>query len=143
MEKVSIIVPIYNVEKYIEKCIKSLISQTYCNIEILLINDESTDNSQTICKKYEREDKRIGFYNKKHEGLSEARNYGIQHSKGNYILFVDADDYIESNTIEILLSEMQKENLDIIAGNAVIEDGSNEKKYLDNITFEENKVPAV
>lgn len=127
MEKVSIIVPIHNVEKYIERCTKSLISQTYRDIEILLINDGSPDNSKTICERYEKIDKRIKLYNKENGGLSDARNYGLKRAKGEYILFVDSDDYIESNTVEVLISEMKKDNLDIVAGNAVLEADGEDK----------------
>lgn len=139
MGKVSIIVPIYNVEKYIERCIKSLISQTYGDIDILLINDGSTDCSKTICEKYEKADKRIKLYNKENGGLSDARNYGLKRATGEYILFVDSDDFIESNAVEVLIAEMKKENLDIVAGNAVLEADGEDKKYLD-ITKHNNKV---
>lgn len=140
MEKVSIIVPIYNVEKYIERCIKSLISQTYRDIEILLINDGSPDDSKTICERYEKIDKRIKLYNKENGGLSDTRNYGLKRAKGEYILFVDSDDYIESNTVEVLISEMKKDNLDIVAGNAVLEADGEDKKYLDITKHDKNKV---
>lgn len=140
MGKVSIIVPIYNVEKYIERCIKSLISQTYRDIEILLINDGSPDDSKTICEKYEKIDKRIKLYNKENGGLSDARNYGLKRATGEYILFVDSDDYIESNAVEVLISEMQKDNLDIVAGNAILEADGEDKKYLDITKHNDNKV---
>lgn len=140
MGKVSIIVPIYNVEKYIERCIKSLISQTYRDIEILLINDGSLDDSKNICERYEKIDKRIKLYNKENGGLSDARNYGLKRATGEYILFVDSDDYIESNAVEVLIAEMQKDNLDIVAGNAALEADGEDKKYLDITKHDDNKV---
>ncbi len=93
-ELVSIIVPIYNVSEYLERCIKSLINQTYKNIEIVLVNDGSTDNSLDICKKYQNKDKRIVVLDKTNGGLSDARNYGIERAKGQYITCVDSDDYV-------------------------------------------------
>lgn len=100
---VSVIVPIYNIEKYIERCIVSLISQTYSNIEIILVNDGSVDTSAEICKKYTEIDKRVLLYNKKNGGLSDARNYGMSVSRGEYFVFVDGDDYVSRRYIEKLL----------------------------------------
>ena len=93
-ELVSIVVPVYNCENYIERCIKSLLEQTYKNIEIILINDGSKDRSLDICKKYSNIDKRIVIIDKKNEGVSKARNTGIKKSNGKFISFVDADDLI-------------------------------------------------
>ena len=99
---ITIVVPIYNVEKYLEKCIKSLLCQTYKNIEILLINDGSPDDSSIICKKYLKKDKRIKYIVQDNKGLSGARNTGIKHSSGKYIVFVDSDDYVNKYFIEKL-----------------------------------------
>ncbi|MEO3135266.1 glycosyltransferase family 2 protein [Turicibacter sanguinis] len=99
---ISIVVPIYNVEKYLEECLASIINQTYKNIEIILVDDGSTDSSSVICRKYAEQDKRIKLFTKKNGGLSDARNYGIDKSLGTYITFVDSDDLIASNYIEIL-----------------------------------------
>ena len=117
MEKVSVIVPIYNVEKYLEKCIDSIISQTYSNIEIILINDGSTDNSESICKKYENTDRRIRYYKKENGGLSSARNYGIERAEGDYFLFIDSDDYIDNSMVKTLLTYAIKHNADIVECN--------------------------
>lgn len=103
MGKVSIIVPIYNVEKYLKRCVESLINQTYKNIEILLIDDGSTDNSGKICDELERIDNRIKVYHKENGGLGSARNYGYKYAAGEHILFLDSDDYIELNTIENMM----------------------------------------
>lgn len=92
--KISIIVPIYNCEKYLEQCIGSLVKQTYSDIEIILVNDGSTDSSLSICKKYSETDDRIQVINKKNGGVSSARNVGIKVSTGEYVIFVDADDWL-------------------------------------------------
>ena len=123
---VSIIVPVYNVEKYLNRCIDSLLVQTYENIEILLINDGSTDSSANICEDYSLRDNRIKVIHRKNGGLSEARNTGILNSKGEYVLFVDSDDYINSDAVDIcaasgvLIGIAVKYNLDVLEGNAII-----------------------
>ena len=99
---ISIIVPIYNVEQYLNRCIESLVNQTYTNLEILLIDDGSTDNSGTLAEKWISNDQRIKVYHKKNGGLSDARNYGIKYAKGKYLSFVDSDDYVDMRFIEIL-----------------------------------------
>ncbi len=103
---ISIIVPVYNVENQIERCIKSLLSQTYKNIEIILIDDGSTDNSYNICSKYADIDKRIKLIHQENSGVSKARNTGIEICKGDYIGFVDSDDYIEPTMYNTLLKKM-------------------------------------
>lgn len=114
MEKlVSIIVPVYNSEKYIEKCIDSILGQTYKNIEVLLIDDGSTDNSLEKCKLYA--DKRIRVITGNNYGVSHARNIGLRNSNGEYIAFVDSDDYCERNMIETLVNLIQDKDLSIIS----------------------------
>lgn len=108
---ISIIVPIYNVEKYLEKCIDSLIKQTYENIEIFLIDDGSPDNCGLICDRYAELDKRIKVIHKKNGGLSDARNVAIDISKGEYITFVDSDDYVSENYVENLYNLILKYNV--------------------------------
>ncbi len=115
--KVSIIVPIYNSEKTIERCIKSLISQTYKNIEIILIDDGSNDDSKRICQRYLNLDN-IKYNYKKNGGVSSARNIGIEKATGNYIVFVDSDDTIENNLIELMV-EKKKNNPDALIGCSV------------------------
>lgn len=102
MVKVSVVVPVYNAEKYIDKCINSIIKQTLEDIEIILINDGSRDKSLEICKKYEHIDSRVRVIDKPNSGVSSSRNIGIDISTGEYITFIDADDWIESNMIENL-----------------------------------------
>lgn len=112
---VSIIVPIYNVERYLERCIKSLISQTYEKIEIILVDDGSPDNCSLICDEWKKKDKRIKVIHKKNGGLSDARNAGLRIAAGSYIIFVDSDDWVEPNMIDVMLSELQKNNADTCA----------------------------
>ena len=110
---VSVIIPIYNVEKYINKTINSVINQTYKNLEIILVNDGATDNSLEICKKYNEIDSRIMIIEKENGGLSSARNAGLDVAKGEYISLIDGDDFIESHFIEYLLSLIIKSEADI------------------------------
>ena len=101
---ITVIIPIYNVEKYLKKCLDSVINQTYNNLEIILIDDGSTDDSGLICDKYSKEDSRIIVEHIKNAGVSNARNIGIKKAKGEYITFVDSDDYIELNMYEKMIS---------------------------------------
>lgn len=111
-ELISIIVPVYNVEKYVSNCLDSLIKQTYFNIEIIIIDDGSTDNSGTICDMYALNDKRIKVIHTKNRGLSAARNEGLHNSNGDYIGFIDSDDWLSENTIEILYNLLVNNNSD-------------------------------
>ena len=104
---VSCIVPVYNVEKYLNQCIESIVSQTYKNIEIILINDGSTDTSPEICDRWEKKDERIIVIHKKNGGLSSARNEGLNQRKGEWVVFIDSDDYVHPQFIEILLEEVK------------------------------------
>ncbi|WP_214714315.1 glycosyltransferase family A protein [Exiguobacterium sp. s151] len=99
---ISVIVPVYNAEKFLDKCIQSILNQTYTNLEVLLIDDGSTDNSISICRKYQMNDARVKVVQKINGGVSSARNIGLLNSKGEYISFVDSDDYLEINCLNIL-----------------------------------------
>ena len=112
--KVSIIVPVYNVEKYLERCINSLINQTFRDIEIIAINDGSTDSSLNILKELEKKDHRIKVIDRKNLGVSSCRNKGIEISKGKYIVFVDSDDWIDLNMIERMHNNAVENNSDIV-----------------------------
>ncbi len=112
--KVSIIIPIYNVESYLENCIESLINQTYKEIEIILVNDESPDNSLQICKEYAMIDSRVRIINKKNGGLSDARNAGLKVATGEYVIFVDGDDFVQLNLVEKALESALKTSSDIV-----------------------------
>ena len=115
MSKVSVIVPIYNVEKYLEKCINSLLSQTLEDIQIILVNDGSKDNSGNIAKEYEKNNKdRVIYVEKENGGLSDARNYGLKYATGDFIAFLDSDDYIEKNDYEEMYNKAIEENADYV-----------------------------
>lgn len=123
---ISIIVPFYNVEQYIDRCIQSLIAQTYQNIEILLVDDCSPDNTLEIVQQYAQTDSRIKILQyEKNRGLGGARNYGVEKAKGEYILFVDSDDYIEANTVERLYEKAKDNNLCVLEANYLKEGESN------------------
>ena len=119
LPKVSVIVPVYNVENYLNECLESLLKQTYKNIEIILINDGSTDQSKYICEKYEKNYLNIKVLNQENQGVSYARNRALKEANGEYIIFVDADDYCESNMIEEAIKEMNDETLVIFGYNNV------------------------
>ena len=115
MPKVSVIVPIYNVEQYLQRCIESLVNQTLQDIEIILVNDGSTDNSGMLAKEYCKKYKeKIIYLEKKNGGLSDARNYGMPYATGEYIAFLDSDDYIEKNAYEEMYNKAQEENADYV-----------------------------
>lgn len=114
---VSIIVPIYNTAKMLECCLSSIVNQTYKDIEIILVNDASTDGSYEIAKKFAEKDKRIRLFNRPHKGVSAARNFGLDVAKGEYIQFIDSDDYVELNMIEVMLNKLIEENADIVVCN--------------------------
>jgi len=110
---ISVIVPIYNVEQYLKRSLDSILKQTYKNIEVVLINDGSTDKSRDICEEYQKKDKRVKLINKKNEGVAIARNTGLENSSGNFITFVDSDDVIELDYIECLYNVLLKTKSDI------------------------------
>ena len=116
-EKITIIVPVYNVEHYLDKCLDSLISQTYKNLEIIVINDGSTDNSGAICQEYARKDNRIIYIKKENGGQSEARNMGLDRMTGSYVTFVDSDDWVEPDYVEVLYNKLIEYQADIAVGN--------------------------
>ncbi len=113
-KKVSVIVPIYNVEKYLEGAIESIVNQTFKDIEIILVNDGSTDNSQEIIKKYAKKDKRIIVINKDNGGLGSARNKGLEKASGDFIAFIDSDDWIQTDMIEKMYNKAMEEQLDVV-----------------------------
>lgn len=114
MELVSIIIPVYNVEAYLSQCIESVINQTYKNLEIILVDDGSTDNSGMICDEYALKDDRIKVIHKENAGQSSARNIGINQSNGSFIYCLDSDDYITENAIEMLFNKAKSEDADIV-----------------------------
>lgn len=112
--KISVIVPVYNVERYLDRCVKSIVSQTYSNLEIILVDDGSTDNSGNLCDDFR--DARIRVIHKKNEGLGKARNAGIKYATGKYIMFVDSDDYIDKTMVANLYNSLRKNNADTCIG---------------------------
>lgn len=104
---ISVILPVYNVEKYLKKCMNSVLSQTYSNLEIILVDDGSTDSCPALCEEFAR-DERVIVYHKANGGLSDARNYGIERAKGEYITLIDSDDYVDTDYIEYLFALLTK-----------------------------------
>jgi len=119
-ELVSIIIPVYNAEKYIFNCLESVLNQTYNNIEVIIIDDQSMDKSLEICKELQKKDSRIKIYMQSHSGVVAARKKGIINSSGEYICFVDADDFVKNRLIENLINEMGK--CDIVCAGVLKED---------------------
>ena len=117
--KVSVIVPVYNVEKYIKKCLNSLVNQTLDEVEIVVVNDGSPDNSQKIIDEYTKKYKNIKSYVKENGGLSDARNYGIKKATGKYISFVDSDDYIRKDMLEKMYNYAIQKNFDIVVCDSI------------------------
>lgn len=111
--KVSVVIPVYNVGKYLPKCLDTVLAQSYKNLEILVVDDGATDNSGVICDQYAQQDKRIKVFHKKNGGLSDARNYALDYVTGDYIAFIDSDDYIDDRYIEVLLSNALGSGADI------------------------------
>ena len=123
--KFSIIIPVYNVEKYISKCLDSILNQTYSNYEVIIVNDGTKDNSVSVINKY-LTDERFKLYNKENGGLSSARNYGINYVTGEYILFIDSDDYIEPDLLNNFNNILIKKEYDLVKYNInVVDDNYN------------------
>lgn len=128
---VSIIVPVYNVEPYIEKCLVSILGQTYQNIEVIVVDNNTPDNSIRICEKYAEKDSRIKIINETEQGLSQARNAGMAHVNGEYICFVDSDDWIDPETIEESLKAIKAYQTDLVMWSYIREyDSRSAKKQL-------------
>lgn len=111
---VSIIIPVYNVENYLNKCLRSVVTQTYSNLEIILVDDGSTDSSPALCDKWEKSDSRIIVLHKQNGGLGSARNTGLDRAAGKYICFIDSDDYVEKNMVERLVQESETHDAQIV-----------------------------
>lgn len=139
--ELSVIVPIYNMEKYLKKCLDSILNQTYKDMEIILVDDGSNDSSPEICDSYIGIDNRIKVFHKKNGGLSDAKNFGIKKAKGKYITFVDSDDWIENNMYSDMLEYMKESKADIsICGRYIdYEDGKTEKWFNSNFLEMNNK----
>ena len=129
---ISIIVPIYNTEKYLKKCLDSLINQSKKELEFILINDGSKDNSEEIIKEYK--DERIKYYKNKNQGIGKTRNFGIEKATGKYLMFLDSDDYLEKDACELLYKKAEKENLDLVVCDyyKVYSNGTKEEFLIDD-----------
>ena len=135
--KVSIIVPIYNVERYLDRCIQSLANQTLHDIEIILVDDESPDNCPVMCDVYEARDSRIKVVHKKNGGLGMACNSGLEVAKGEYVAFCDSDDWVELNTYELMYNAAVRANADVVyTGIQTIDDAGVVKTMNSYDTFE-------
>lgn len=130
-ELISIIIPIYNAEKTIEKCVQSVINQSYCNIEIILINDGSLDKSLYLCEKLASIDKRINIINTENKGVSNARNIGINSARGKYIMFADSDDYVDKKWCETLIQNLYLET-ELVISNIYCVNYDNGEIYVEN-----------
>lgn len=128
-ELISVIVPIYNTEKYLIECVESLRKQTYSNIEIILVDDGSTDASIEICDEFAEKDSRVRVFHKKNEGVAVARNFGIQQSNGQYVVIVDSDDVAVDRMIEVLYTQIKENDADIAVGNYYIYDETDGNFY--------------
>lgn len=137
--KVSIIIPIYNVEEYLEQCIDSVLAQTHKDIEVILVDDGSPDNCGTICDNYSMKDSRIKVIHKKNGGLSSARNAGLDIATGRYIMFIDSDDFIEQDMVEALLTLKAASNADIACCGAY-RYSKGEQPYIIKRTVSNNKI---
>lgn len=137
MPVVSVIVPIYNVEEYLERCVDSILNQTFTDFELILVDDGSTDNSGQICDEYAESDERVKVIHKENGGLSDARNAGIDVSTGQYMMFVDSDDYIDPKMIEILYERILKDGSDIAVCNLLSVDENG------NFMKDKNKTMAI
>lgn len=137
MQKLSVIVPVYNVEKYLHRCVDSIINQTYSNLEIILVDDGSPDNSGIICDEYAKKDARVKVMHQKNSGVSAARNAGLDVASGEYIAFVDSDDWINDNMYSALIYEIEANNVDMVKCGVYETDTVHGRNYTykDNETF--------
>lgn len=137
---VSVIVPVYNAEKYLVKCLDSVVNQTLKNVEIILVDDGSTDSSSEICKSYADKDERIIYFKKENEGLAAARQDGMERSSGEYIGFVDSDDWLELNMYERMYSVAKEENADVVFCNAFLDENEKDKIHLEPGVYDRDRI---
>lgn len=143
MELISIIIPVYNTEKYLEKCIESVVGQTYKNLEIILVDDGSTDTSGIMCDEWAKKDNRIKVFHKPNGGLMNAWKYGVMHSTGEYIGFVDSDDWIDANMYEKLLDKALRDNVQLVLCGFIFEGFMPQKRgntFLEEIYYSKKEV---
>ncbi|KXT92190.1 glycosyltransferase family 2 protein [Streptococcus mitis] len=138
---ISIVIPVYNAEKYLEQCLNSIKNQTYKNFEVILVNDGSIDHSESICMDFVKVDTRFKYFTKVNGGASSARNFGLDNVTGEYITFIDADDWVDENHLEVLINNIKENNSDMAVSSIKKFDNisrfefrvySNQEKYLLN-----------
>lgn len=142
-KKISVIIPVYNVERFLSKCLDSVINQSYPNLEIILIDDGSSDDSPRICDLYAKKDKRFNVFHKNNGGISETRNYGLDRATGDYIMFVDSDDYIHEDMCSIMLKNASETIADMVLCNYYIDDSNGNVIIPDNILKTELITPDI
>lgn len=137
---ISVIIPVYNVEKYLSNCLESVLAQTMDNFEVILVNDGSIDKSAYICEKFAERDKRLKVFHKKNSGPASARNFGLQKAIGKYIMFIDADDYINHDTFKVVFNVAEKSSLDLVVY-SIYEKNVNDlkRREINECTFEDQK----
>lgn len=140
--RISVIVPVYNVETYLAKCVDSILGQSYANLEVILVNDGSTDSSGSICDAFARKDDRVRVIHKENGGLSSARNAGMEAAAGEYISFIDSDDWIEPDAYEHLLGLMEKYQVKLVCGGNYDVDGGTGRRTLGICPKKEEAVTA-
>ena len=139
---ISIIVPVYNVESYLKECLESIRQQTFTDFEVILVNDGSTDSSKEICERFCQQDSRFKLVTQANQGVSIARNRGVRESIGEYIMFVDSDDIIKANILDVLLSYM-KADVDLVECNLVRNQEELHKNKPIRVIFEGNSTAAI
>ncbi len=134
---ISIIIPVFNAEKYLDKCLNSVVSQTYCNLEIILVNDGSSDNSAKICDRFAKEDNRITVIHQPNQGVSSSRNNALKIANGKFVMFVDSDDWLETQAISIIYTAQQKQNADLVIAsyNYIAKNKTIANKFEDKLTL--------
>ncbi len=136
--KISVIIPVYNIEQYLDKCIESVVNQTYKNLEIILVDDGSTDKSGVICDEWKEKDERIIVIHKENGGVASARNVGLTYVTGDYIAWIDSDDWIERNVYEIIIREMLKYNCDISVIKYTQENSAVNNSIIESVLYDNN-----
>ena len=139
---VSVIIPVYNVEKYLRQCLDSVLAQTYTKYEVLLIDDGSTDSSADICREYCKKDSRFKLYQKQNGGASSARNLGLENASGDYLFFLDSDDWIDVDSINKMVHIALHENVDFVFSEAIAFDDKTGKTYLDKYSYHIQYLPG-
>lgn len=143
MSTLSVIVPVYNVEKYLEKCVHSILGQTYQNLQIILVNDGSTDSSASICNKFAEQDVRVNVIHQENKGLAGARWAGVQKADGEYTIWVDSDDWVESDYFEKMMCEAVKQKSDLVAADLYFDIGETTTVIKNNIASGNHEVSEI